>query len=88
MRYLHGGISPGFNMVTGLQGHPHDAVGGHTKQLVLLFAVEPGHNEGSDRLDFSQGDLKNIIPIFYFPACFQSDILPKTFLPPPPSKCR
>jgi len=47
MKYLHSGVSPGLNMVPGLQRHPHHAVGGHAQQFVLLLPVEPGHSAGS-----------------------------------------
>lgn len=44
---LHGGVSPGLDVVAGDKLHPHDLVGRHTEQLLLLLAV---------KLDDEQGD--------------------------------
>ena len=43
---LHGAESPGLEMVTLRQRHPHDLVGGHAQKFVSLFAVESDHEEG------------------------------------------
>ncbi len=33
-------------MISGIESHSHDLVGGHAQQLVLLLAVEPYDKEG------------------------------------------
>ena len=38
---LHCGVAPGLDVVPGLEVHPHDTVGGHAQQLLLLLPVEP-----------------------------------------------
>ena len=44
--YLHRAEPPGFDVISGVESHPHDLVGRHAQQLVLLLAVEPHDEEG------------------------------------------
>lgn len=42
---LHGGVSPCLQMVPLGERHPHDPVGAHPQQLLLLLPVEPHHEQ-------------------------------------------